>query len=473
MAFLDNIFEVTGRIGRTAYQIDSGQSTQAATFNEVVALSYVNPAWIANLSAQYDSAIRQQSTTMGVWQQAAQTILLGMVAGQDPFYGTSLSAALSYILQLMIAGSKTVKTCTITESTVADTANVGTGVVFCTLIRGDGLIFQNTVAEVSTLLITSDSYTGGATVGQEPWSWSGAANLSSLATGTPVGLWDWDWPQGSGASASASCIDASQDNTPVSGNYLTNSDFQSWTTGGTPILNNWHLTVGTWGTDILQETGTVMTNTTYSVKFVAGATLTALTTQFNSAITDGTLTTAGTVANITAFTGYAFNFWLKASGVISGGVLKVDLVDGSGTVINDQAGTANTYTLTLSTVTTSWVAYNTPFRLPVILPSIVRVRIRISTALAGASLYMSWGAFSLPTNLYSGGPNLSVFSNPQAPFEANPDPDGFTLTFTNNRGGASYGATFQTLWNRLYQTPGLILPYSGSPSYADSLITNS
>lgn len=472
MAYLDNVFEAMGRIGRTAYQIDTSQASQPTTFNEVAALAYINPAWLANLSAQYDAQLRTETTPMGVWASAAANILIGLTYAQDPFYGTSITNALSYVLVQMAAAGSTVKACTIGQSTVADAANVGSGAVFVTTTRGDGLIFQNTIAEASTLLITSDSYTGGATVGQEPWQWSGAQNTSSLGTGTGVGLWDWDWPQGSGAGASGQCVSTLQDAATVTGNYLTNGAFTSWTGSAPAVLDDWYLAVGTWGTSIAREAVTILGGTTYSVKFVVGATLNELTQQFNSSTSNGTVATAGTTAALQAFTGYAFNLWLKGGGVISGGVMTVSLVDGSGTVINDQAGTANSATITLSTVTTSWVAHSFAFRLPVILPAIIRLKVKITTALAGSALYVAGAAWGLPVSLYPGGPNLCLFSNPAAPFEANPDPDGWTITFANNRGGASYGATFQTLFSRLFQTPGLILPYSGSPTYADSLITN-
>lgn len=466
MAFdLDNFFQAIGRAGREDYAINQAQAQQATPFDDLIGYSYINPAWITQLTASYDSVIRNSSVGMSAWAQAAGTILQAMVVAEAPAYGSSLGSSLLYLRNEMIAQGKTVQSCTITGASVAESANVGTPAILVITTRGDGLVLQNTIAEESTLYYTDDAYTGSATVGQEPYSWVGAANISSLGTGIGVGTWDWDWPQGSNGSATGTNI-AGDDEANTSGNYLTNGAFDAWT-GGTPALDNWYLETGTWGTTI-QRTTTHLGGT-YSVEFIVGATLNGLTQQFDS--DDSTGATAGTAAILTAFQGYGFNIWLRAAGVISGGVMTVSLVDGSAAVINDQQGTANSTTIALTAHSTNWVAHPIAFRLPVILPSIVRLKIKITTALAGANLYMDWAAFGVPTNFYVGGPNVIAFSNPAAPVEAGPDPDGFTITTTNNRGGASFGATMQTLVSRLYQTPDLILPYSATPNISDGLIT--
>lgn len=467
---LTNLFTALGRIGRNAYLIASGQQLQSVPFGELSGFSYIDPSWINQLTQGYDGAIRASSGGMSAWTQAAQQILMKMVAAENPAYGVSLPASLSFLLSEMVAQAATVKKCTIGVPTVvADAANVGSGSLFITTTRGDGLSLQNIMAEETVLLLTSDSYTGGATRGQEPWQWSGAPNVSSLTTGQGVSLWDWDWPQGSGFSASGRCI-AANSYANVSGNYLTNGDFATWT-GGTPALSYWNLLTGAWGTDAARD-GTNQLGGTYCVKFLPTATLTCLEQQFNSTTVTGV--GAGTPAALTPFNGYALNLWLKGSAALTG-ILTVAFVDSAGTTLNDQSGSPASATLNLNTVTTSYAGYNFALRLPVVLPAdgIVRLRIKITTALSGGNLFMDEVAFCRPTNLYPGGANLAMFSNPAAPFEAIPDPDGFTITFSNDRAGASFGATWQTLLNRLYQAPGLIVPYTtGVPTILDSLITN-
>lgn len=465
---LTNLFTALGRAGRNIYIINGAQALQPTPFNQLSGFAYINPAWIANLTQGYDSAIRISSSGEAPWVQASQQILLQMVAAENPAYGTSLSSALSFLYNEMVAQSETVEECTITDATVADPTNVGSGSIFVTTTRGDGVSLQNTVAEESTLLITADSYTGGSTVGQEPWRWSGAPNVSSLATGIGVGLWDWDWPQGSGASASGNAIKASSYNNTAA-NYLTNGDFATWT-GSPAEASYWNLETGTWGTSI-EQNSTDQLGGDYCVQFNLGATLNCLEQQFDTTTVTGV--GAGTPAALTAYRGYAVNLFLRAAGVISGGVLTVSLVDSTGTTINDQSGNPQDQTLALTGLSTSWTGYPFPLRLPVVLPAdgIVRLRIKITTALAGANLLMDEVAFCQPTSLYRGGPSIAVFSNPAAPFEAAPDPDGWTITFTNDRASALYGATWQTFINRLFQAPDLILPYDSPGTILDTLIT--
>lgn len=470
---LTNLFTALGRIGNNAYIIDSTQSTQAAPFNDLIALSYVNPTWLSTLIQNYDALIRTESQPQSTWSLTAQTILQAFVTADNPSWGTTLSASLQYLLEQMQNQSASVQSCTITSSVVADALNVGTPAVYVLTTRADGLIYQNTIAEVGSLVFTDDAYTGSATVNQEPWQWSGAPNISSLGTGTPVGLWDWDWPRGSNSTMTGNNIDAAQDAT-ASGNYLTNGDMGTWS-GSPAKLDNWYLATGTWGTDIKRSSAAAGLDGGYALEFVAGTGVSSiLQQQFNSDESDPTVSTAGTDVALTAYRSYVVNLWIKRSGVVSGGVLRVSLVDSSGTTISDNIGTPNSGTITLSGITTSYVAYQFSFRLPVVTPSdgIIRLRLTMSSVLTGANVLVDYIAMAQPTQLYSGGPSLISFANPSDPVEAGPNPDGWSITFTNNRGGASYGATMQTLINRLFQTPELILPYSSTPTISDGLITS-
>lgn len=471
---LDNLFEALGLLARVPYFMASGQAYQPDSYAKLTELPYLQQLWLAPLSLSYDASVRTESRTfMQAWSSAAVSILTNMVYEQDQFYGSNIGNSLFYLNQQMLAQGKTVLEYDVGASYVPDAGNVGTGTVFITLQRADGLIQQNTVAEVCQLLITADSYTGGAVVGQEPWSLSCHANVSSLNTGVPVNLWDWDWPQGSGASASGTAISSAQYANP-GGNYLTNGDFENWT-GTTPALDNWYKETGTWGTSIERASGGI--DGGYCVQFNAGATLNGIEQQFGSTTSDGSQPEAGTSAALTSYSSYCASLWLKATGVVSGGVMTVSLVDGSGTVIADQAGVNNSTTIALTGASTSWTNHLVSFRLPTDYPgsngtsNVVKLRIKITTALAGANLLMDAVCFANPTPLYAGGPAVAVFSNPASPFVAIPDPDGFQLTFTNDYGGKIYGASWQTALLRMFGVAGGIFPYSPTPNISDTLIT--
>lgn len=464
---LTNVFTALGRVGHELYVINSAQDDQAEAFDDLVSLAYINPAWTAPLASSYDPGIRGETGVMSVWQQTAVTVLQNLVAAENPTYGVSLPMALFFLNQEMVTQGASVQSYTVGQVTTPDALNVGSGNLVIVLTRSDGLLFQNVVAEQGTILITADSFTGGATAGLEPWQYIGQPDLSSLGTDTAVGQWDWDWPQGSGVTTSGQCVAANY-YANATGNILTNGDWETWTAGSSAPPDYWNAVVGTFGSTMLRNSAQQLGGT-YCIEFVAGATLNELTQTFGTGEISGT--DAGTSADVVAFRTFVVNLWLKRAGVISGGVLTVSLVDDTDTVINDEAGTPNSGTVTLSTVTASYVAHAFTFRLPVQTPDTVRLKIKITTALAGANLYMDWVAMAQPTNLYPGGANAVLFSNPADPFEAAPDPDGYTIVFSNNYGGSNYLASWQSLVLRLFGTPGLILPYSGSPTIADTLIT--
>lgn len=469
---LTNLFTALGRVGKELLLVDTAQAGLQAPFTSLTGYSSVNPAWIASLTSSYDAASRMSSNSMEPWVVAATNILQGFVLADNPGYGGTVDAALEYVREQFVSQSASVAECTISATVTADTLNDGTPLVVCNVVRGDGVRLQNLVPELTTLIVTNDSYTGTATRGQENWQWVGAPNISSRGTGVAVGVYDFDWPQGSGASVAGNFVSAAQD-ASSGGNLLTNGDFETWTGSAPAVLDNWYLQTGTWGTSIQRSGATDGIDGGYCVQFNTGATLNTLEQQFDSAETDGTQSDAGTSAACPNYSALNVALWTKASGVISGGVLTVSLVDGSGTVIADQAGTNNTATLALTGLSTSWVGRSFPFRLPVKLPtSGVKLRIGITTALAGANLLMDYVAAAVPTALYTGGASIVAFSNPSDPVVAAPDPDAWSVTLANNFAGASYGATFQLLIYRLFQNATTILPYSGSPTIADSLISS-
>jgi hypothetical protein len=464
---LTELFESIGRIGHTAYLINIAQAGQPPTFEELATEAWMNELWIVNLIQTYDTLIRSESVPMGQWQAAATNILLGMVALADPTFGGGVSNALGYIYNQMVAQGQTVKEAALGSSYTPFTTNIGSGNVCVVLVRADGMSLQNTVPETGQLSITADSFTGGATVGQEPWQYVGVPNLSSQGTGVPTGIWNWDWPTGSGVVVGGNCISALQ-NASASGNYLTNGAFSNW--NATPAPSNWNLLTGIWGVTAQQSSTSLVTGG-FSVQFNVGAT-NELTQQFGSSATTGAA--AGTTVLPTSYAGYAFNIFLRSTGVMTGGVLTVSLVNAANNaVINDQAGNPQTFNINLSGLSSAeWTPFTIPFRLPTNPPENYQLALTTSTPPAGANLLLDCAAFCAPINLYVGGPNLAVFSNPSAPFHAVPLQDGWSVVLTNDRGGSQYLATMQALWNRLFQAPGLILPYAASPTLPDTLITN-
>lgn len=456
MANIDfnTLFTRLGHNGHLGYVLAGDQAALPAILTTLIA-DYTGTAdsdLIGSTITNQSQIITPVSQPPGSLAGLAAATLVRMVNTSVPSI-TTQNAAMAELIRQMIANAQSVKACTVGCTNAALTTNVGNGVVVTSTKRGDGLVQENMFAEVLRLVCTADSYTGSATVGAEQFQLSGQPSTSPL--------WNYDYPTGSAAAASVNAVDASV-NASATGNILTNSDFEDWS-GATSIdtLNNWTLSTGAWGTDI-QQSATFFDGAK-ALEFLSGTgTNTAIYQQFNS--------TSGTSINPTPFYSYPVNFWMKSLvGSPGAGVLTIELVDGSGTVINDGAGTANSFTQSMSALTTSWVAVNGTFRIPEVPPSIMRIRLRMSTALTTHPVLVDRMAMAPFTASYPGGFGFSVFSG-NTPFATG---DGYNVTTTNNRGGASYLATFQALFDRFFnmRVNGFLLPSSGAPTQADTKIT--
>ena len=186
--------------------------------------------------------------------------------------------------------------------------------------------------------------------------------------------------------------------------------------------------------------------------------------QFASNATE--LTTIQTPVALAPLTQYAFGMWVKcSSNAPAAGVLTIDLVDGiGGSVINDQAGTANSITLGHAAFTTSFQAVTGYFRTPAALPAQVYLRVRISTAVTnGESLYLDEVYLGPATECYVDGPSVAVFDGSTAWLVD----DRITASITNDRSGLLHEWCDRVLGLRASR---LIFPVSGSPTQADSLV---
>lgn len=450
------IFTRLGRIGKVAQDMRVYQGTTL-------------PADILSLMAQYDSlrtavdgvptadlTSRQQvSQIMAALSTAAQNTLISMVLADKPAVSATPQASLQELITQMRVAAASVKANVIAATATpfsTPVANAGSGVMVVSTKRGDGLVQENTFPETCYVTCTTDGQTGGATVGQETFQYVGEPSTTDV--------WSDQYPNGSGVTTTLTAVDASVYQS-TTGNLLNNGDMEAFTAN---VPNNWAVLVGTAGTDFAKDTGTFFDGTA-SLKFIGGTGVqSSLAQTFNNA--------GGTTAALQPDTAYAVNFWLKADVVPAAGVLTVDLVDGSNVVINDDQAVANSLAITLSGITTSFVAKNVVFRTPRSLPSVQKIRVRISTAISGGSnIFFDRNAAALPIALYTGGPLGAVFSGPPAAKFI--QGDGFTLATTNDYGGASNLSTFQQLFERLFgmRSLGLLLPSSGAPTIADTLIS--
>lgn len=449
-------FPRVGRILHAAYLADVYEATLPAMWLSLEAqfLATLQPV-VAPPTLQADGLTRVASGIMAFAPSMAADLITQTVLADQPSQAGTPYSCMAEVIRQMIAQGKTVQVNTITLTAAALTGNVGTGVLVTSTKGGNGLVRENIVAEVGRVVCVTDSYSGAVTAGQEQFSLIGAPILG--------GVWDYDYPTGSGAITATTAISADQD-ASTTGNLLTNSNFEAWTTAvPADTLDNWVLVTGTWGTDIRKYSASPFRGT-FAVELVAG---TGVNTSIHQTFGDEDL---GTAVSPSALSSYGHNLWLKRLGVVSAGVLTIELVDSSGTVVNDAQGVANSTTITLTALTTSYVAYNVVFRLPANPPTVLWLRYRVSTALTGANAVIDDAAFAPLIGGYIGGYGYAQFSG-LTPFVAG---DGWSITTTNNQGGASNLATFQTGFDRLYdmKSMGLLLPSSGSPNLANTLISS-
>lgn len=400
-----------------------------------------------------DFASRAQSTLKAMYsidQGVSPNAPLATLTASD------LTTALKTLIAQMntAAASVNASVPTAGAQTAVGTPN-GNPVIVTSLKDSLGRTLQYVFPEVLTFACSADSQ-GSATLGNEPVRVGGQPAVSDV--------WSQLWPGGSGVSASLSAVDGSKSNS--AGNLLTNGDFTAWTTANYP--DNWVISVGTAGTTVFNGSSAGAYTTgggALQLTGDAGGTLSALLQPFNTA-TSTAAGAGGTPGKVLADGQYAFNLWLKVSATPAAGVLELALVDGSGTVINDDQGAANLATKSLTAVSTSYVNFNGTFRLPAVLPSAVKLRLRLSTAIDnGKSVYVGRLALAAMSQLYAGGPFASVFSG-NTKLIAGASPDTWTVAVGN-----TYGA-FQQYFERAFsmRSLGLQLPASGSPTIADSLI---
>lgn len=398
---------------------------------------------VDGINSQLTQAQGAETSIASYYRGLARSTVIQMVIEASPQSNKSLSTALNYVVAQMVAGSQTVQASAVAAS-VAAGSNTGNAVCIATTKTASGLVAENLFAEVIAGVVTNDSQSGGATAGREGLSFAGQFAVSDALS--------YLYPSGSGASQSLRAIAASSYNGSGTANQLANGDFETWTVANIP--DGWHIGTGTAGTQVLQSTGTFYDGLS-SLEFAGDAS--TLTSLYTALGTD-------TQAAVKPLTQYAVNGWMKVSAAPAAGVLTVALTDGSGTVINDAQGNANSFTVNLVTLGTTFVPVNGWFRTPRVLPSAVRLQFKLTTALsASKNLFIDRVSLASPAPFYSGGPTIAVFSGNANLISG----DSFTVTTTSTPG------LLQAGFDRLFgmKSLGLLLPsVASSPTISDSLI---
>ncbi len=442
------------RGGATTSEVSNDVSTKVGTIEADYANGTARRDLVDGIYGQVTSWKGNQSGLLSQLQTIAKNTVIAMVNDDTPQPDSSLATALTTLISQMTTAVASVNASSVAAGAQAavGTPNGNPQIVVATKDQ-KGKVLEYTFAETLTFTCTQDSQ-GSATAFQEPLSVKGAAAQTDTLNQA--------WPAGSAVATSLNAIDATQNNQGGFNNLLQNSDFVTYTTTDNP--DNWTIAVGAATTNVANGTATPYTTGGGGVRLVGdgGGTLAAITQQFNT-MPSTTVGGGGTSAKLTPLTEYAVNFWIRCSATPAAGVLEVSLVDGSGTTIQDANSVNNLFTKSLTAVSTSYINVNDTFRTPALMPSTVKFKIRLSTAIDnGKWVEVGRLGFAQMRQIYQGGPYVSVFSG-NTKLLLN---DAWTVAMTN-----TFGA-FQKLFQRFFAMTGLglILPSSGSPTINDNLI---
>jgi hypothetical protein len=385
-----------------------------------------------------------------------QATTIQMVQDDTHIDGQTLFPNLEELIRQMNVSHDKVKQPTVSVTVTSGNGvltNHGDGVCIATIL--DQTRTQTDYAFPETLVAScskdSQSVTGAASLGKEPFTVTGEVAVDPITDPT--------WPVGSGASITVSAVTA-DDSAVQATNLIANGSFETQTTP--PAFDFWQA--------VLPGTTTWGAGTPYrganSLKITADG-------SSNPSITQGLAgLNGGSTAKLAPLTVYAINFWAKVDSGMLAGVTEIALTDGNGTILTDASGANLSFSLTMSGLTTSFVAKNAFFRTPAALPtSGVQLRIKQTTPATNAkAIYIDDVVLRPAVQLYNGGPFAAIFSGATEFIVG----DQFNVAVANdyNTGGSAW----QLFAERAYgmRDLGLILPStsaSGSITILDSLLS--
>lgn len=254
------------------------------------------------------------------------------------------------------------------------------------------------------------------------------------------------WPGGSGANTTFTIADGAVDG------IITDGDYTDWTGSGSNDPVNWDITNGAAGVTVFRS--------------AAGGLRSTNALQITS---DGAQATqVGQEVSLAVNTVYCISVYAKISSLTATGTFRMMLCDDNGTILTDDAGTSLSYTRNVNgQIGTSYAILTAFFSTPRQLPVTTFVRYGFSVAAtSGRTLSLSLANIVQATQLYAGGPFVAAVSGTLRTALN----DTWTIAYTNSLTSRSFARGCDRLYNM--RQLGVYYPSSGSPTIADSLVTN-
>lgn len=326
-------------------------------------------------------------------QTLFQNLIIQMATDTYKLQSPTLAAAIDKVMDDMVTGDNYVVNPTVSVGTItAGSGNNGDQVVVASIKNPDTMVNRYYVHDEDLIVTCIADEQSGGTEGQETWTVVGeTAREDELF---------YDWPLGSGVNTTLQAVDSGTD---AGTNLLTNSDFNDWTAA---VPDNWAVETG--ASTITDGGSSQDYEGDHCVKILSdGATLTAITQTFDDS--------DGTTSTVEPLTCYAVNVRMKTDDNTATGTFKIQLYDGS-SVINGPDGNPAEISINVADLTTSYQALSAlvshPFvYTPRVLPSTVKLRLKITTAVSNAdSIFIDDLAMTPATEIYPGGPFVAVFS---------------------------------------------------------------
>lgn len=390
---------------------------------------------IDGLFGSRDSYRTVHSNYLNDLRSRAITTTIEQVNRDTTLTSKTLYNALAELIRQFENTSDSLNRPTISATVTTASSNQGDTTLHASTTSNKGVPLDMVLPETLTVQITADVNTGGTQYG-EPMS----------VTGQPVRAFDaYNWPGGSGANTTMTVVDGAVTT------KLTDGSWQNWQGTGNNTPSNWTVVSG--ASTITRGSSPARTSQSYSL---------AITSDGSST------TTIKQQVTLLPQTVYGYSAYAKINTVDATGTVRFRLVDGSGTVVSDDAGTNNSTSVGVNGgggIAATYTQIQTFWRTPRQLPSQVFVEISVTTPpTSGRIINLSLSALAEATISYQGGPYLIAFSKTDYGTRL----DSFTVAVANNLGTTALIPSLDRFFN--LRQLGLAFPSAASETVSDSVI---